>query len=125
MGGGKMERTIAVPELSELLAERNVILLDVRRKGDREADPRVIPSASWQDPQNVEQWGEDLPQSKEVVIYCVRGGSVSNSVLDHLLSRGIRARYLAGGIEAWTGAGRPTEKQRREYMSHGPDPVSR
>ncbi len=45
--------------------------------------------------------GRELPKDKDVVIYCTRGGSVSNKVLDDLLGKGIRARFIEGGIESW------------------------
>jgi rhodanese-related sulfurtransferase len=38
---------------------------------------------------------------KEVVLYCARGVSVSNSVLNTLLSGNIKARYIEGGIDGW------------------------
>ena len=37
------------------------------------------------DPEKVDEWGPELPRDKDVVIYCARGGSVSNKVLDRLL----------------------------------------
>ena len=39
------------------------------------------------------------------MLYCVRGGSVSNSVLDNLRSKNIDARFIEGGIVAWKEAG--------------------
>lgn len=45
--------------------------------------------------------GGRAAKRKDVVIYCARGGSVSNSVLDELLNKGIRARFIEGGIEAF------------------------
>jgi len=35
----------------------------------------------------------------------VRGGSVSNSVLDALRAQGLQARYIEGGLEGWKAAG--------------------
>ena len=46
------------------------------------------------------------------MIYCVRGGSVSNKVLDHLQEKNIQARFIEGGIEAWKKAGGPVLKKR-------------
>ena len=55
-------------------------LIDVRRASDRrESDPSAIPGAEWKDPEKVAEWGKDLG-SRDVVVYCVRGGSVSRSV---------------------------------------------
>ena len=45
----------------------------------REGDPSGIPGAEWRDPEKVTEWDKDLGGG-EVVVYCVRGGSVSRSV---------------------------------------------
>ncbi len=52
-----------------------------------------------------------LETRRDVVIYCARGGSVSNKVLDSLLDKKLQARYIEGGIAAWKEAqGRTTAK---------------
>jgi rhodanese-related sulfurtransferase len=61
----------------------------------------MIPSALWMDPNLVAQWTDELPKDKKVIVYCVRGGSVSNAVLDHLLARNMKACYIRGGMTAW------------------------
>lgn len=94
-----MSRTIKPTELKSQLAR--VTLIDVRRKSDYDADPQKIPGATWKDPEQVAQWSDGLPKDKDIVIYCVRGGSVSNSVVDHLQGKNLRARFIEGGIEAW------------------------
>ena len=35
----------------------------------------------------------------------MRGGAVSNSVVDRLQAAGVKARYIEGGIEAYKAAG--------------------
>jgi rhodanese-related sulfurtransferase len=106
-----MNRTISVQELKTLLETgKDVTLLDVRRKADYDA--KTIPNAAWRDPENTDAWSGDLPQDGEVVIYCARGGSVSNAVLDRLLEKKIRARFIEGGIAAWKeSGGRTAEKK--------------
>lgn len=96
-----MKRTITPAELNEHSSEFTVI--DVRRKTDY--DEEVILNAEWHDPEQVEQWAKYLPTDKEIVLYCARGGSVSNKVLDSLLAANIRARYIEGGIEGWKQSG--------------------
>lgn len=93
-----MERTIKPGELKKL---KDVIVIDVRREADFSAGPDRITGALRKHPELADSWADELPKDREVVIYCARGGSVSNSVLDTLLSKGVRARYLEGGIEAW------------------------
>jgi rhodanese-related sulfurtransferase len=101
-----MERTITAAELKNQIDQITVI--DVRRKADLDADPAKLPNATWHDPEQIEVWSANLPRDKEVVLYCVRGGSVSNGVLDNLRAKGIPARFIEGGIVAWKEAGGAT-----------------
>lgn len=104
-----MERTIKPDALKTLLADRsNMLLLDVRRKTDYDADTDALPGAVWRDPDKVEAWGKTLLKDKPVVLYCARGGSVSNQVLDKLLEQNLQAQYLEGGIAAWKTGGNRT-----------------
>lgn len=98
-------------ELSTLLcgAEKPV-LLDVRRKDDFETSPEKIVGAEWFDPSLVGEWGDSIPQDRPVVVYCVRGGSVSQSVAEKLSSSHPDVRFLQGGITSWTQNGGPVEK---------------
>lgn len=98
-----MERTIKAEDLKSQL--NRVTIIDVRRKADLDADASKLPGATWRDPEQIESWAAQLPRDKEVVLYCVRGGGVSNSVLDNLRGKGIPARYIEGGIVAWKEAG--------------------
>jgi rhodanese-related sulfurtransferase len=77
-------------------------LIDVRRKTDYEADPKKIAGAIWRDPEKIEDWVKDLPSDASAVVYCVKGGSVSQSVADRLQKEGLDAMFLEGGIKAWT-----------------------
>jgi rhodanese-related sulfurtransferase len=104
-----MSRTISPDDLQQLLTDRkNILLLDVRRRNDFEADGRKIPGAAWLDPERFAQWSTALPLDREIVIYCARGGSVSHSVAGQLQAKGIRVRFIEGGIEAWKQAGGQT-----------------
>lgn len=98
-----MERRISPDDLKTQLT--TVHLIDVRRKADRDASTDVLPGATWHDPEQIAQWAGELPADKPIVLYCVRGGSVSNSVVDALQARGLDARFIEGGIEGWKAAG--------------------
>ena len=98
-----MERTIK-PEDFKNIADRATVL-DVRRKADMEASTDAVPGASWKDPEQIDQWIGALPKDRDVVIYCVRGGGVSNSVVDRLQAEGVQARFIEGGIEGYKAAG--------------------
>lgn len=73
-----MERTIKPEMLKAALADKH--LIDVRRKADLDASSEQIPGATWHNPENLAEWAKNLPRDKHVVLYCVRGGSVSNGV---------------------------------------------
>jgi rhodanese-related sulfurtransferase len=97
-----MSRTITPQALKEHIdKEKNILVLDVRRDADYEADREMIPCAIKRNPEQVEQWAGEIPKDKDVVVYCIRGGSVSNSVVDKLLAAGVIARYIEGGWEAY------------------------
>jgi rhodanese-related sulfurtransferase len=103
-----MSRTITPADLKPLVATKAVTVLDVRRQNDYDADPVKLLGAEWRNPEQLGDWSVQLPRDREIVIYCARGGSVSNSVLDGLLAKGFKARFIEGGIEAWKGAGGAT-----------------
>lgn len=103
-----MSRSITPNDLKPLVEKKSVTVLDVRRQNDFDADKVKLPGAQWKNPEHMAEWSKSLPKDKEVVIYCARGGSVSNSVLDHLLEQGLKARFIEGGIEAWKAAGGTT-----------------
>ena len=96
-----MDRTVKPQDLQ--LAEKH--LIDVRRAADRAASAEQIPGAAWHDPENIADWAGSLPKDREIVLYCVRGGSVSNGVVDALQAKGLNARFIEGGIEGWKAAG--------------------
>jgi rhodanese-related sulfurtransferase len=97
-----MSRTITPQALKERIdKEKNILVLDVRRDADYEADREMIPGAIKHNPDQVDRWVQAIPKDKDVVVYCIRGGSVSNSIVDKLLVAGLSVRYIEGGWEAW------------------------
>lgn len=106
-----MSGSVNHEELSSLLGGDNKpILLDVRRKADFEDSPEKIVGAEWFDPSLVGEWGSSIPRDRLVVLYCVRGGSVSQSVCEKLSSIHPDVRFLQGGITSWTENGGPVER---------------
>jgi rhodanese-related sulfurtransferase len=81
------------------------LVFDVRREADYAASSELIPGALWKNPQKIDAWIGALPLTQEVVIYCVRGGEISNTVVDRLQAAGVKARYIEGGLEAYKAAG--------------------
>jgi rhodanese-related sulfurtransferase len=100
-----MSPPLSPSELKKLLDSKSVILLDVRRKADYEAAPDLIPGAAWRDPEQVESWSRELPKDRPVVVYCVKGGSVSQSITATLTGQQVNARFVEGGLNAWKAAG--------------------
>jgi rhodanese-related sulfurtransferase len=81
------------------------LVFDVRREADYLASSETIPGAMWKNPDKIDAWIGAVPRTLDVVIYCVRGGTVSNDVVDRLQAAGVKARYIEGGIEAYKAAG--------------------
>jgi len=67
-----------------------------------DARPTTLPPKN---PDKIDVWIGAVPLTLDVVVYCVRGGSVSNSVVDQLQAAGVKARYIEGGLEAYKAAG--------------------
>ena len=105
-----MSDTISPQELDEMRKKGdNFILLDIRRAEHFAEDPSVIPGAVRKLPESVESWAADLPPGTPIVLYCVRGGSVSQTVTPALQKLGREAKYIAGGIDAWKANGGEVE----------------
>ncbi|CAK0764726.1 Rhodanese-like protein [Gammaproteobacteria bacterium] len=98
-----MDRSITPERLTSELTGK--YLLDVRRPSDLATSTEQLPNAIWHDPRDIENWSKTLTTGQDIVLYCVRGGSVSNSVIDALHAKGFKARYIEGGIEGWKAAG--------------------
>jgi hypothetical protein len=90
---------IAPAALAKSLSSvRPPLVIDVRRNERFFESDEMIDGALHRDPARVEAWKSTLPANAEVVVYCVHGHEVSQGV-----AKALGARYLEGGIEAWTG----------------------
>ena len=81
------------------------LVFDVRREADYAASAEAIPGALWKNPDKIDAWIAAVPRTIDVVVYCVRGGEVSNAVVDRLQAAGVKARFIEGGLEAYKAAG--------------------
>lgn len=105
-----MANSITVQELKALVEDdKKTALFDVRRKADFETAPKKIPHAARRDPEAIDEWIDEIPQGKPVIVYCVKGGSVSQSIADKLQRVNPDVRFLQGGIKAWEELGEPVE----------------
>jgi rhodanese-related sulfurtransferase len=85
-------------------------VIDARRAPAFDADDRMIVGAVRYPPDDIAAW-RPQPKNQPVVVYCVRGHEVSQSVAETLRGLGVDARYLAGGIGEWTESGLPTRRK--------------
>ena len=97
-----MTTTISAADLrAEIESGKNITLLDLRKQVDFDADPELIPGAVKLDPALFGDWGHTITPDQKVVIYCARGGSISQSVQQHFADQGLEVPYLEGGYAAW------------------------
>jgi rhodanese-related sulfurtransferase len=105
-----MANSIDIKTLKNILTSAgSLTVLDVRRKSDYEATPKKIAGATWCDPEKIDEWVKHISSGQPIAVYCVKGGSVSQSVVDRLRKEGREARFLEGGLKAWTESGQPVE----------------
>ena len=83
-------------------------VIDVRRAAAFERDPVRIPMSLRCEPDSgFDALSATLERWRPVVAYCVHGHEVSQNAARVLRERGLRATFLAGGIEHWREAGLP------------------
>lgn len=89
----------------QLTLKNPPLVIDVRKNEVFATSDTSLPGALRRDPLQVDTWATTLPTTGSVVVYCVHGHEVSQTVQRTLQQKGIGARYLSGGIEAWREAG--------------------
>lgn len=90
----------------------DALLIDVRRSAIYEQADSSIPGSQWRDPAEVGAWSATLPTGQAVVVYCIYGHEVGRATALRLRARGVVARFLVGGIDAWKAAGRPLQAKK-------------
>jgi len=100
---------IAAAQLSAHFGTANApLIIDVRRTAQYEEDRVQVAGALRRVPEEVTQWLTALPVGRPIVVYCVHGRQVSQSVATQLSASGFEAYYLEGGINAWQAQNLPT-----------------
>ncbi len=99
-------KTLARSIRPAMLDPDATLVFDVRREADYAASNETIPGALWKNPDKIDAWIEAVPRTVDIVVFCVNGGAISNSVVDRLLAAGVKARFVEGGFEAYKAAGR-------------------
>jgi membrane protein DedA with SNARE-associated domain/rhodanese-related sulfurtransferase len=108
---------IGVDELHALMEQgRDPLVIDVRSDASTQVDARRIPGAIPVHLRDIHARGADLAPDREIVLYCNCPNEVSAAhAAGVLVKRGLlRARPLAGGLDAWVASGRPTEAVRTD-----------
>ena len=106
---------IGVDELHALMqGGEEPIVIDVRSEASMQIDARRIPGALAIPLGDIHGWGAEQATDREIVLYCNCPNEASAAHAAALLAaRGLlRARPLAGGLDAWVASGRPTEPVR-------------
>ena len=85
------------------------VLVDVRRAGMFAQAQHMLPGAQWRDPALVALWALLLPKDRPVLVYCIYGHEVGRVTALRLHAAGVQARFLQGGIDEWSSAGRPLQ----------------
>tara|TARA_R110000850_G_scaffold88274_2_gene189581 strand:- start:37 stop:936 length:900 start_codon:yes stop_codon:yes gene_type:complete len=112
-----MSKSISAQDLSNLSGTGNwPTVVAATRCFKFEEEARAIAGSVWRDHMQTDVWGPELALlDKPVIVYCLHGNNVSQLAVARLRARGIDARYLEGGIDAYDAAGGLVLKQR------GPD----
>ena len=100
-----------VAEFAELIADSNVVILDVR-KADEFAEGHIKGAILIDQFQSdfVEQAQTKLPKDKTIAVYC-RSGRRSANAAGKLADVGYKCVNLKGGILAWKEANMPVIKE--------------
>ena len=108
--GQKTYEDVDVNGFAELIADSNVVVLDVRT-AEEFADGHIAKAINIDVKQSefVDKAKAMLPTGKSIAVYC-RSGRRSANACEKLSAEGYKAVNLKGGIIAWTDAGMPVTK---------------
>lgn len=93
--------SISVEDLSVEIGKNGPIqVLDVRPKHYFSRGTDTMESATWRDPDRIDDWWSELSINAPVFVYCAYGYHVSRGVTEILRRRGFEAKYIRGGLSA-------------------------
>jgi rhodanese-related sulfurtransferase len=87
------------------------LIIDLRHPLDVLAEPMVVPGALRIGPDELRSHREEIPQNREIVLYCTCPSEQTSAKIAMELRRlGVRrVRPLRGGLQGWRDAGYPLE----------------
>jgi rhodanese-related sulfurtransferase len=91
------------------------LVIDVRREAAFAASPHLVCGSFHGNTEEVATWRAELPAGRPIVVACVHGHEVSQSVAAELRAAGFDTRYLSNGIEGWIQAGYPHLRKTTAY----------
>jgi len=100
-----------------MVADREVLLFDVREPLDLLADAERIPGSSRLAPKQIEENADIVPRDKDIVVYCTCPSDKTSRALTRraLAKNFLRFKFLKGGIAAWKQKGYPVEPYRETF----------
>ena len=107
-------RSIATPDAP--------VIVDVRRPEVVAESNAMLPGSVLRDPHDASSWALD-GRPGTIVIACLHGHQRSQMAVAYLRARGLDARVLEGGYDAWHAAGLPVI-DRAAILKFAPNPPS-
>jgi membrane protein DedA with SNARE-associated domain/rhodanese-related sulfurtransferase len=105
---------ITVDELYKKLQTGDTpVIVDLRSTAELQRDPALIQGARHMTLDEFKSWQREIPQDREIVLYCSCPNEVTSARMALLLRRnGIkRVRPLLGGLDAWRERNYPIESK--------------
>lgn len=100
--------SITVDEVEDLVRE-GALLVDIREQD--EWDEARIAGAEFKPMSTINDWWQELPTDRQVVLYCRSGNRSAHAVHALVGQAGMtNVLNLTGGILAWSASGREVER---------------
>jgi membrane protein DedA with SNARE-associated domain/rhodanese-related sulfurtransferase len=89
----------------------DLVIVDLRRALDVEAEPETIPGAFRMDAQELQRTNDRLPRDREIILFCTCPNEATSARVALLLRRQgiLRIRPLEGGLAGWRERGYPLQ----------------
>lgn len=98
---------VSVDEVDDLVAQ-GALLVDIRERNEWEESR--IAGAELKPMSGINDWYQDLPRDRTVILYCRSGSRSAQAVLALTTQAGFSNVYnMTGGIIAWANADLPVE----------------
>jgi len=105
------EQLLSMLEEARIRGSEPPFIIDLRHPLDVLTDPEVLPGALRIGPNELRMHRDEIPQDREIVLYCTCPSEETSAKMAMELRRmGVgRVRPLRGGLQGWKDAGYPME----------------